>query len=139
MRNGDPNRNQTTWTNTDTRASPRAFYEPTHNQEISIRELGAVGALSDFMGGLGNMGFKTRRRAKDDITGSKSLIIGHRIERNSADNPKISGSLAGRIAKTLIYGKSEKYDTDFKNWRNKESSKRFRKAREHGELVRKAI
>ena len=39
MRNGILNRNQTTRTNADTRLTPKAFYEPTLNQEISIREM----------------------------------------------------------------------------------------------------
>ena len=38
MRNGILNRNRTTWGNTDAWLAPRAFYEPTVNQEISIRE-----------------------------------------------------------------------------------------------------
>ena len=40
MRNGLLNRNQTTWANTDTRLTPRDFYEPAINQKIAIRELG---------------------------------------------------------------------------------------------------
>ena len=43
MGNGILNRNQATWTNTDTRASPKEFYEPTHNQQIAIREIGCGG------------------------------------------------------------------------------------------------
>ena len=31
---------------------------------------------------------------------------------NSADNPEISGSLADRVSKTLIYGKQRKSDAD---------------------------
>ena len=65
MGNGDPNRNQTTWTNTDTGTSPEEFYEPTHNQKIAIREMGVggLGAFNDFMERLGYMGvIKTRRR-----------------------------------------------------------------------------
>ena len=38
--NGILNRNQTTWANTDTRLTPRSFYEPPINQKIAIRELG---------------------------------------------------------------------------------------------------
>ena len=34
--------------------------------------------------------------------------------RNSAENPKISGSLADRAAETLIYGKQRKSDTDLR-------------------------
>ena len=41
-----------------------------------------------------------------------SLIRWHRIDSNSADNTEISGSLAGRIPKTLIYGKEEKSGAD---------------------------
>ena len=39
------NRNKTKWTNTDTRTSHRAFYEPTHNQQIATHELGGLGRL----------------------------------------------------------------------------------------------
>ena len=75
MRNGIPNRNQTTWTNTDTMASHRAFYEPTRNQKIAIRELGGVEALNYFTGLLGSMeDLKHEEWAKDYITELKSLI-----------------------------------------------------------------
>ena len=49
---------------------------------------------------------------KDAVTELKSLIRGHRVESNSVDNSEISGSLSGIIAKTLIYGKGKKHDTD---------------------------
>ena len=49
---------------------------------------------------------------KDAITKLKPLILGRRIESNSADNSGISGSLADRIAKALIYGKEKKSGTD---------------------------
>ena len=45
MSNVISTRNQTTWANTDARASHRAFYEPTHNRKIAIRELGGLGRL----------------------------------------------------------------------------------------------
>ena len=51
MGNVISNRNRTTWSNTDTRQSHRAFYEPTRNQKIDIRELG--GSINDFVGRLG--------------------------------------------------------------------------------------
>ena len=38
------------------------------------------------------------------ITELKSLTRGHRMGSDSADNANILDSLAGRIAKTLIYG-----------------------------------
>ena len=57
---------------------------------------------------------KHEEGAKDDIAELESLIIGHRVERNSSGNSEISGSLEAIIVKTLTYGKSEKYDTDFK-------------------------
>ena len=49
---------------------------------------------------------------KDAITKLKPLILGRRIESNSADNSGISGSLADRIAKTLIRGEEKKSGTD---------------------------
>ena len=114
MRNWTSNRNQSTWDNTETRTSRRAFYKPANNQKLLSANWG-VGALNYFMDRLGNMGdLKREVWKKDDISGLKSLICGQRAERNSADNSENSGSLAGRIAKTLIYGKSEKYDKDLK-------------------------
>ena len=56
MRNAISNRNKTTRTNTDARTSPRAFYEPTHNREIAIREMGGVGAFNDSTERLCNVG-----------------------------------------------------------------------------------
>ena len=47
-----------------------------------------------------------------DISELKSLISGELMVRNSARNPQISGSLADRIAKTLIYDKRRKPGTD---------------------------
>ena len=44
------NRNQTTRTNTDAMTSHRAFYGPTHNQQIAIREMGGVESFNDCMG-----------------------------------------------------------------------------------------
>ena len=48
MRNVIPSRNQTTWGNTATRLTPKAFYEPTISQQIAVRDLGG-GAFIDFM------------------------------------------------------------------------------------------
>ena len=50
MRHVVSNRNRTTCDNTDAVTSHRAFYEPTHNQEIAIDEMGGVGAFNDPMG-----------------------------------------------------------------------------------------
>ena len=66
--------------------------------------------ISSFTRGVGAL--KREEGTKDDISELKSLIRGHRVGTNSAENPKISGSLADRIAKTLIYGKKRKSDTD---------------------------
>ena len=41
-RYGILNRNQKAWANTDARTSSRAFYAPTHNQEIAIHEVGGL-------------------------------------------------------------------------------------------------
>ena len=57
MRHEILNRNQTTWANTDTRISPKAFYEPTHNHQIDIREVvGIGGGFNDFTERLCNLG-----------------------------------------------------------------------------------
>ena len=115
MGNGILNRNQTTWENTDTRLIPQAFYEPTHNQKIPIREMWwwwRGGSLNDSMDRLCNMGeLKHEEGMEDAILELKSLIRGQRMGSNPADRPEITGSLAGRIAKTLIYGNRRKSDT----------------------------
>ena len=49
---------------------------------------------------------------KEAIAELKSLIHGHRMGRNSPGKSKIPGPLAGRITKTMIYGKERKSDTD---------------------------
>ena len=88
MGNWISNRNQTTRNNTNASTSPPEFYERGHYQRIDIHELGGVGAFNDFMEHLGNVWgeLKHEEGMKGDVTGSKSLIRGHRIERNSADN-----------------------------------------------------
>ena len=56
---------------------------------------------------------KHEKGIRDAILGLKSLIRGHRVDRNSADNSKIPGSLADdRIAETLIYGKRKHSGAD---------------------------
>ena len=55
----------------------------------------------------------------------ESLIRGKRMGINSARNPKIPGSLTGRITKTLIYGQQGKSDTDLRIVGAKEIFKRF--------------
>ena len=74
-----------------------------------------MGAFNDFMDHLGNVEeLKHDEGLKDAILELESLIRGHRMGRNSADNPKITGPLADRIAKTSIYGNRRKSDTDLK-------------------------
>ena len=51
---------------------------------------------------------------KEAIAELKSLIHGHRMGRNSPGKSEISGFLADRITKTLIYGKERKSETDMK-------------------------
>ena len=88
---------------------------------------GGVEACNDSMVRIGNMeDLKREEWTKDAITELKSLFRGKRIERNSAGNSEISGSLAGRIAKQLIGGKEKKSDADLKSG-NKESANRFAK------------
>ena len=45
---------------------------------------------------------------KEAITELKASMRGHHIGTNSSGNSEISGSLHGRLAKTLIYGKARK-------------------------------
>ena len=49
---------------------------------------------------------------KEAIAELKSLIHGHRMGRNSPGKSKIPGPLAGRITKTMIYGKERKSELD---------------------------
>ena len=106
MRNEISNRNQTTWTNTHARTSPKAFYEPTHNQQIATRAMGEVEALNDFMEHIGNMvELKRDEGTKVARAELKSLFLGHRIGNNSAGSAQIPGSLAGSIAKRRFTGK----------------------------------
>ena len=115
MGNAIPNRNQTPWNNTDTRASHRTFSEPTHNHQISIHEMGGVGAFDDFAERLGNMwDLKHEAGLGDDITELKSLIRGQSISINSAGNSENFGFFVGGFRKTPIYGKEKKSDTDLK-------------------------
>ena len=133
MRNGILNRNQTTWANTDTRLTTRAFYDPTINREIDIRETGCVGkAFNDSMAHLWNMGeLKHEKGAAESIFGSKSLIHGHRMGSNSAENPKMSVPLADRITKTSIYGKRRKSETDLEIGKIKKALSDFAKQAEN--------
>ena len=82
-----------------------------------MRELGRRGgrggAFNDFMDHLGNMEeLKHEEGTKEAIAELESLIHGQRMGSNSPDKPKISGALAGRITKTLIYWKERKSETD---------------------------
>ena len=45
MGNEIPNRNPTTWANTDAATGPNAFYEPTHNQKLITVGFGGLGRL----------------------------------------------------------------------------------------------
>ena len=71
--------------NTETRLAPHAFYEPTLNRGIAIRELGVcgwvgVGPFNDFTDHLGKMGdLKHEKGMWDSILESKSLIRGKRM------------------------------------------------------------
>ena len=115
MRNVILNRNRKTWGSADTRLTHQAFYEPTINHKIATRELGGWGGVpfNDFVDRLWHMGeLKYEKGTKCPILPLESLIIGHRMGRNSAANPKISVSLADSNAKTLIYGKRRKSGAD---------------------------
>ena len=57
---------------------------------------------------------KREKATEEAIVGLKSLIHGHRVDSNSPDRLKISGSLADRITETLIYGKERKSESDLK-------------------------
>ena len=109
MRNVTSNRNKTTWSNTDTRLNPEEFYEPCLNHQISIRELGGVSGINDFMEHLSQAEESQREEGENEaIAELKSLMRGHHIGDNSSGNLKMSGSLAERIAETLIYGKENR-------------------------------
>ena len=57
----------------------------------------------------------------------KSLIHGQRMGSNSPDKPKISGALAGRVTKTLIYGEERKSETDLEIGKIKKALSDFAK------------
>ena len=108
IRNGISNLCKTTRSNTDTRLNSEEFYESAINQKISMRDLGGR-AFNDFAEHLSQAGeLKREEGMGESITESKSLMGGHQIGNNSLGNSEISGSLSGRIAKTLIYGKERK-------------------------------
>ena len=56
---------------------------------------------------------KHEKGTKEAIMELKSLIHWQRMGSNSPGKLKISGSLDGRITKTLIYGQERKSETDF--------------------------
>ena len=90
MRNVILNRNRTPWANTDTTASPEAFYEPRRNQQISIHELGGVEAFNDCTEHIGNLEELKREDGMGDVIAElKSLIRGHRVGYNSVGNGKL--------------------------------------------------
>ena len=61
------------------------------------------GEFNDVMDRLWIMGeLKQDGGTKDAISELKSLIRRHHMGGNSAENPKITGSLSDRIVKTLI-------------------------------------
>ena len=64
----------------------------------------------DHFGNMGDM--EHEKGAKEAIAEMESLIRGHRMGSNSPGKLKTSGSLAGRITKTLIYGEARKSETD---------------------------
>ena len=72
-----------------------------------------VEAFNYFMGHLSQSGeLKHEEGMGDSVKELKSLMRGHHIENNSEDNSKISGSLLGRIAKSLLYIKERKESAD---------------------------
>ena len=72
-------------------------------------------AFNDSMHHLGNMGDSEHEKGtKEAILELESLIRVHRMGGNSPGKSKIPGSLAGRVTKTLIYGKERKSETDLK-------------------------
>ena len=79
------NRNRTTWANTDTRLTPKLFYEPTR-KKIAIREMGGG---YDFMYRTGKANDSKHDKGMGEATVElESLIHGQRMGRNSAGNSK---------------------------------------------------
>ena len=56
MRHGIPNRNKTTWPDTDTRLNSNEFYEPGINRKIDTHGMGGVEAFNDLMTHLSQVG-----------------------------------------------------------------------------------
>ena len=68
---------------------PHAFYEPIANHEIDSRDLRGGEALNDFAGNLrNNVELKRESGTAGPVLELKSLIRGHRMGSNSAENPK---------------------------------------------------
>ena len=73
---------------------------------------------------------KHEKGMKESIVELKSLIRWHRVNNNStssnsARKTRISGSLAGRITKMLIYGKGRKSETYLEIGEIKKASEDF--------------
>ena len=74
------------------------------------------------------------------IVGLKSLIQGHRINNNNPTSKTgISGSLADRITKMLIYGKERKSETDLEIGKIKKALGEFPKQSKNKTRKIKAI
>ena len=87
-----------------------------------------VEAISDFAEHSGNAEeLKHEEGAKDSIKKLESLMRGHHIENNSADNSKIAGSSSGETAKTSLYGKGKQSGIDLKTKKIKKALNDFPK------------
>ena len=76
---------------------------------------------------------KHEERTKEEITELESLMRGKHNGTNSSGNLKIAGSVAGGIAKTLIYGKERKSAVDMEIGEIKKSISDFARKVKNGE------
>ena len=91
MGNAISNRNQTMRPNADARLAPVDFYEPTVNRQIAIREPGLGKRLTITRIAYGAWwGLKLVKGTKEAIAEMESLIRGHRVGSNSAENPSVA-------------------------------------------------
>ena len=101
------NRNPITWTSTDTRLSIREFYENDPNHQIAINELvGGEQAYRDLLDHIGTVEELRREEGMQEaISELKTLMRKQRIEQNSSDLMKLSGSIGGELRKLFMEGK----------------------------------
>ena len=85
------NPNLTTWADAGARLIPKISHGPTVNRQIAIREPGLGKRLTITRIAYGAWwGLKLVKGTKEAIAEMESLIRGHRVGSNSAENPSVA-------------------------------------------------